>query len=342
MTDASENKQHIVFAVLLGIAGLLIILIFVTIRSQGDARYDAASSAAVTNQAPSIDSIYVTGFGPSNSASSSLYLVENTTIPVYVKGTFTDLNGCDEVDATTGSGNITSTLYRSDVAGGTNCSADNANCMQTLACDTFACDAGGTDTTGSFICTTSLQYFADPTAAGTAYASAYWAATATATDRNIYNAEGFVSGSGVNTNSTDSTEVEPLAAIALGTDASGASIPYGALALNATSTSDVDTGWKNVGNTPISPKTSSAAPMTCTVGSIPIANQHYATSSGVTYASQTALSNSATNVVNTNNCYAKATHGATSVGHIYWKIQMPANGVSGSCTGTNVVNADGC
>ena len=330
MTDASENKQHLVFAVLLGIAGLLIILIFVTIRSQGDSE-NSATSANITNAAPSIDTIYLTddqnGLGGVN-----IDLTENSTKEVYVRGRFTDNNGCDEVNGAAG---IVTTLYRSGVDQDTNCGANNLNCRPDLACEVYNCIAGGADVEAGFLCTTTLQYFADATDAGT-YETQSWKATATSTDSSNATGVGTSAGSDVNS----------LTAIGLGEDAAGDAIAYGELALGAANTDDsANIIWRNTGNTTFNPTVSSAAAMNCTVGIIPIANQHFATSSAVGYTGQMALSSDPTSLLSaTDSCYAKATGtgAASSTGNIFWKIQLPANGISGSCTGTNVVNAVGC
>ena len=102
MTETNDNRQHLIFAILLGIAGLLIILIFVTIKSQAD---DSSTSASVTNASPSFDSIFITTTSVSTYQDNPV-LTENTTTNVFVKGTFTDNNGCDEVTTTTGAGGV--------------------------------------------------------------------------------------------------------------------------------------------------------------------------------------------------------------------------------------------
>lgn len=352
MTDASENKQHLVFAVLLGIAGLLIILIFVTIRSQG-ADQSSTTTANVTNAAPSIQSIYLTD-SMTGGAGTDITLEPNTTKEVYVMGTYSDNNGCDEVDigAQGVTGNITSTLYRSGLAEGSNCSADDLNCKTVLSCSTWGCDNDNADTIGSFQCTTTLQYFADATDAG-AYSAQNWLATATVTDKFVAGAPTPVNSG---TGTSEGSEVNSLTAIALGENAGGADIPYGSVALGAVS-QEVLTIWRNIGNTAFNPKVSSAAAMNCTdennnVTTIPVGNQHYATSSGVAYGDvsspapneQKVLSGVATNVAAADHCYAKAqgTGASSSTGQIFWKIKLPSTGVAGTCTGTNVVNADGC
>ncbi len=319
MTETNDSRQHLIFAVLLGIAGLLIILIFVTIKSQGDT---SDTSATVTNAAPSVDSIYITTSSQAT-YQDSITLTENTTTDVFVKGTFSDNNGCDEVSGV--GGGITTTLYRSGISGGTNCSANNSNCYQTISCSFFNCTSGGSDTTGSFLCTSSVQYYTNPTDSGT-YSSQTWLATATATDKY---ASAFAT-------TTGGVEMNSLLAIGLGENGSGASIAYGSLALGATSAADVNLIIRNTGNVRTNPQVS-GTDLTCTVGTIPNSNQKYATTTGVAYGSKTALSGAAANL---NVCMSVATESASSTSSTLWMIQIPSNGVAGACTGTNTVSAN--
>lgn len=343
MTETNDSRQHLIFAVLLGIAGLLIILIFVTIKSQAD---DATTTTSVNNKSPTIDTLYVTDVAY-NGSGTTLDLTENTTTNVYIYGTYSDDNGCDEVATSTGGGSgyhagVTTSLYRSGMGSG--CTATNERCYTGITCNTYACTPGGTDTTGSFACTTTVQYYAEPTDAGT-YTAQTWMATATSGDKywdGTAITGGNVTTVGVASSTSTGVELSTLTAIGLGSDGNGGSIAYGALALSGTSAADVTLALKNTGNVTNIPQASGTS-MTCSNGGVITAGyQKLATTTGVAYGSKTALTGSAVGIFSATGCFPVGTSSGDSTTNTYWMIQLPSTGIAGSCSGTNTINAAAC
>lgn len=346
MTETNDSRQHLIFAVLLGIAGLLIILIFVTIKSQADDTQDASTSAGVTNKSPTIDSLYITDVAY-NGSGTTLDLTENTLTNVYIYGTYSDDNGCDEVATSTGGGSgyaagVTTSLYRSGA--GIGCTATTESCYTGISCNTYACTPGGTDTTGSFACTTTVQYYAEPTDSGT-YSAQTWKATATSGDKYWDGTSitgGNVTTVGVASSTSSGVELSALVALGLGSDGNGGSIAYGSLALGGTSAADVTLALKNTGNVTMIPQVSGTA-MTCSNGqTITAGYQKYATSTGVAYGSKKALTGSAVGIFHATNCFAVSTSTFNSTTNTQWMIQLPSTGIAGTCSGTNTVNSVAC
>lgn len=310
MNENTSSRQHYLFALLLFMAGLLIILIFLTVRSQADSN-GSDTSANIENTAPTVDAVTFS-LSDQGGAANSVDLTENSTKSAYVFGTFTDVNGCDTVTANGSAVNVV--LYSSanpGATGGTSCSADNSDCyIINSACTLSEC-TGGTDITGSYSCPVSIQYYATPTA---------WIASVTAGD-----------GYATSTALTDETAITTLA----GLDLTNTDIAYGTLAIGATSSAQT-VPVDNVGNIKIDSKISGTA-LTCVDGSIAVGQQHFSTSAdfaaGSYYSAGTALSDSSSTV---NIDLAKRTEGASSTQNFYFLLSVPNDGTgySGACTGS--------
>ncbi len=320
----SDSKQHALFALLLGIMGLLILLVFITIRSQAD---DASTTSGVTNSLASVDSIVV---GLQNDGlADDITLTENTTTTVYVSGTFTDLNTCN--DPANG-GQIKVALGRSSNFTSDDCGAFDANDCVTEAtamttgsgngtywdCSVGACDSS-TDTTGTFVCNADLQYFLEPTDTGTYSADTLKVAV------SIHDGTGFGS---IATNT--SQEANTTTAIAL----DDSSIDYGTVALGGTS-AEQTVVVTNTGNSISGIKVNiSGTDMSCNgqTGAIDKGQQHWSTTAAQAYGTMTALTGTAAQMFTS---MAKATAAASPVTQsTYWKLQLPASGVGGTCAGT--------
>ncbi len=320
---SSDNKHyHFIFTILLSTAFLLVCFLFVTLRTQGDT---LNSSADVINSVPTLDTVFITTSSIATTQ-DDITLTENTVTNVFIKGTYTDNNGCDDV-ATSSAVGIYANLYRSGISRATNCSADNSNCYQSLSCEIFNCTAGGSDTTGSFLCTSSVYYYADPTDSGT-YSAQTWLSTVTTTDKN----------SGSIASTTGGVEMNSLVALGIGEHGLGGSIGYGQLALGATSGNDSVMILRNTGNVPINPQVS-GTDLTCAKRIIDVSKQKYATTTGVSYGQKTSLSTSPAPL---NICMSVANQSASSTTSTFWMIQLPTFGVAGNCDGVTVVNADSC
>lgn len=316
-----ESKSHYILGLLLFMTGLLVLLVVVVIRSQAD---DSSTSVTITNDSPTINTITISTSTEAAYPASFIDLNENTTKMVYVHGQYTDNNGCADVAA---SGTLAFKFYRSGVGGGSDCSQNDSSCYDQNS-TSYNCNpsmasnpcAGGTQISANYECSVPLQFFADATDAGT-YNAQNWVALITAYD------ETSASGSASST-----TEINTLTALDV-----TPSINYGSLSLGATSGYDATSTITNTGNNDALNTDLSGTPMACTVGTIPVANQHYSITGGFTYSGALALSSTPTT-------YGLSLNKATSVGtpstkDIYWKIQIPGSGLSGSCSGTTTFSA---
>jgi len=312
MIESNESRQHYLFAVLLFIAGLLIILIFLTVRSQAD---DTTSSAAVSNATPTIDSVTI-ATASEGADVDALTLTAGSTKTVYVHGAFHDDNGCAEVTAA--AQGVKSILY--SPLTNQACNTDGADCYQNsggVTCTYGGC-TGGTDTDGTFECSYALQYYSDP---------GDWTAYVTASD-------------GTATSSAHSTNTSTIADLA-GVNLTG-TVNYGAIALGAASTIDANetVAMANQGNVTSDFRFSGTA-MTCQVGTISVGQQHYATGiSGITsstaFADLYPLTGSASTVTHD---LVKSTDGGASATSSYWQVTLPSNGIAGTCSGTLTIAA---
>ncbi len=320
MIEGTENnsKFHYVMGLLLFIAGLLILVIFVSLRSRTDS---TSTSAEILNKAPSTDSVVI--------APSPVTFSESTDTSVTVSGSYTDLNGCDEVDP---NGSVVARLYRSAVAGASSCAANDLNCYVNAGCTLSNCSGGGaSDITGDYSCAFTVKYYADATDSNDGvgnYSAQTWVAFVTTTDKATAGDPNGTTG----TNSAN-VEVNLLTAIDV-----GSSIAYGNLNLGDTS------GIKTLvitdtGNDADVDVQNSGTHLNCTTGTMMVGQQKYSGVSSFAYADGTALSSAATDFqLNLN----KQQDSNASQSSTYWRLLVPASPTSslkGTCTGTNTITA---
>lgn len=261
--------------------------------------------------APTVDTI--TAAASSGGSETSLTLSESTTTMLYVHGTISDADGCADV-ATNGS--VTAKFFRSSLAEGADCSADNNDCyvIANAACTKTACDGTPEDTLFSYECTAPIQYYADSTASGP-HANTNWTARIAATDASP--ATGYGSDT-IEMESTIALDVTP-------------SIDYGSVALGAESAEQTLT-VTNVGNNGIDVDLSVSGPMNCTTGVVTPGDIHYSATQGFSYAGGTSLSNTPTEFELD---LGNRTNDATpSTKNVYLKLKMPQTGAGGSCSNT--------
>lgn len=267
----------------------------------------ASTSVTVGNATPSVSLVTLND-------SSAITLVENSTRTVYATSTVSDGNGCSTIAG------VTTDFYRSGVTAAscdTPGEASNNSCYPRVSCTVVAgtC-SGGSDTTADYVCSTALQYYADPTDSGT-YAAQTWTATTYVTDLSA-------------TSSADgSAELNTLAALDV-----TSSISYGTLAANSnTGTANSTTTITNTGNVNIDPELS-GTDMASGGDTITVDNQEYG-ASNFTYGSGTDLSTTPTSLDIT---LPQRTSGAVT-DDVLWGIGVPAGTPSGSYTGTNTFSA---
>jgi hypothetical protein len=156
---------------------------------------------------------------------STIALTEGTGTIIYATGTVSDLNGYTDITA------ASSTFYRSGVAGARYCTADQNDCYQisTSTCALTLCSGNSC----TLSCTANMQYFADPTDAGSTYASQIWDAFVDIWDS-----------SGTHTTASLTQDVYTLRGLSV-----PSSINYGSVTVGAdTGSSNASTSVNNTGN----------------------------------------------------------------------------------------------
>lgn len=333
-----EAYSHYVIAILLGIVGLLIILIFVSLRSQAD---DTTTTATITNSTTTIDSVTVsTVAGTSGGALGTLTLTENTTTSLYIHGTFTDNNGCEEIATTTGSGFLLIQAkrsgfgtcdYPSDAATDnfTSCIVYQSNNSGAVSTTFSGCTAGGTDATGSYDVRIPVDYNADNTTAGS-FVGENWEVTVVPYDGNAYGS----------TTTAQTFEMGELKAINV-----TASIDFGELSIGTTSSEQTVT-ITNTGNSQSVDALISGSNLTCTTGQLYRDFVHYATSSGAAWGNTYEVSetNAAQKIGQNQSGINAATVSSTpATSSTYLKLELPtptSTVYGGSCSGTLTFTAN--
>ncbi len=284
----------------------MIILIFVVVRSQAT---DVTTDVGVNNSAPTIDSINMgTATSSSNLNDAALTLSSNTTVPVHISGTLSDVNGCSEIDATT---QLIATFYLS----GASCDPDSptedqVNCYKATAsqCTISNCDSAA-DTSETYDCLLDIQHFAT---AGSWYASVDITDDYTLSDEQI---------------TTPVATTQSLTAMGLSVSA----INWTSIGIGATSSDEI-VNIMNYGNDNDLDVNLAATTMPCNIrGTIPVANLAYATGT-VAYASKTTMSSTA---IGFELNQTKGTQASPIPGtDVKFQVQLPTTGVAGSCSGT--------
>jgi hypothetical protein len=268
----------------------------------------ASTSVTVSNATPAISATTL-------NAGSAITLTENTTKTVYATTTVTDGNGCSTISS------VKADLYRSAV-GASSCDtageADDNHCYPRVTCTVVGGTCtGGTDTAANYLCTFSLQYFADPTDSG-AYSAQNWVVNIEAGD-----------GAATSTDATTAVELNSLAALDV-----TASITYGTMSANSdTGATNSTTTVTNTGNTNIDPDIS-GTDMASGGDTLTVDNQEYS-ASNFTYGAGTNLSTTPTSVDIT--LPQRTSSEITDI--VLWGIGIPAGTPNGSYTGTNTFTA---
>lgn len=298
----------------LAVAAVLVLLLLLRYVSKTD---DTGQTVTVGNSNPTVDTVNVAIISGGDDQ-ATITLVENSTKTIYIHGTATDNNGCNNVDTPA---NWTVKIYRTDRTSG--CSADDNDCYLVATATDLAltnCTGAG-DMTLSYEATDTLQYYADATDAGSPNAATTWSAKVTATDEDT--------GSGMG---SDTFEMNSL--VALGATAS---INYGTLGLGETSAEQTLT-VTNTGNRAID-SAQTGDDMSCDgVGSDPvdITQAHWSFTGSFAWGDGTALANTGGDI---DLDLAQRT-GAASTKDMYLLLKLPATGVEGVCTNTVTLTAE--
>lgn len=315
--QAQNESTMLMYGILLALVAVIILLVLLVSKSQTD---DSSQTATITNSNPTVDSVTIST-SSGGSAASAISLTENTTTTIYIHGTATDNNGCEEIDDVSTGSLWDIRLYRTSIGDETDCTVTNStSCYVDTEqnADLTNCSTGGSDTDIDYEMDIPVQYYADATDAG-AHSATDWTAWVGVTDDNA----------GVGS-STATTEVNTLTALDVSSP-----IAYGSLALGAYSAEQTITITNTGNNNALDPTIEQSADWSCTVGSIPKSNVHWSispTAGGQTgYDAGTAVSASADSL---GLSILKTTNGAASTDDVYTILRVPTTGASGSCTST--------
>jgi len=279
-----------------------------------------SSNYSVNNVAPVVSAVTV------NSGSDMTLTNEESTTDFVLSGTVTDNNGCSDISTVKGY----LYEYQNSVLEYADCDsageADGDDCYPELTCSVGggnSCD-GGTDTSASYTCTASVQYYANPTTAGTDHADYTWRDTLKATDDDAANH---------NYETSATIEMETF----LGLKITG-SIDYGNISAgNNSGTLDQTTTTTATGNLSIDQEVSGTDMTDGGEGTIEVENQEYDLSVDTSYGSGTDLTDSAVTITDFN-C-AKTTSSGQGTKTTYWGIAIPEGIPAGEYSGTNTVSA---
>ncbi len=325
----------------MGGALIIIIVLLAMALTRGKSQTDSATtSATVTNVAPTVDSVYINETADSNAntytTSNAITLTPNSTKTVHVNGVITDLNGVGTgtTSAILSSGNlqgVEAMLYRT--GSGVACAENAQNCVDPASSCTLT---ALTATTVGYNCVFNLQYYADSTSTGGQFPDDTWTAGVLVIDDACSGGfDAFDQGNCSTSSGSNTKLLEIGTLLSLGLPSS---ISYGTLALGVTTSNSTNTAvtitqtGNDVGNVQVS-----GADMTCTQGTIPLANQNWAlTDVGGTDGSVTVLTGSA---VTAAVAVPYRTSASQTTSTLYWNLTMPTSGVGGTCTGTNTITA---
>jgi len=243
-----------------------------------------------------------------NVAASAVTLTENTTTTVTARATVSDNDGCSDIS------NVSAKFYRTDIGAGAGDDENNHYTVASCTQDVGSCGVSP-DTTATYTCSFSVQYYADPTDASSVNAATNWTAQITPID-----------GIGSGTVDSDTIEMNTLAALDV-----TASIAFGTLTINNhTGATNQVTTVTNTGNVNIDTLISGTN-MACSSGSIPVANIKYRPKFGFSYGTNdTSLSTTPTEV----DMDVPQRTAGVSTDTFYWGLNAPISGVGGSCSAT--------
>ncbi len=284
------------------------ILLFVSVYVIAVGYVFSFSTLVSANTAPTVDTITIATTTPTGSNISEINLAEDTIQNIYIRGAFSDADGCGDIKS---SGTLKAVLYHSNAVNAEACNSNNQDCYRgTYAggeCAVTGCNTG-LEISANYECTIPLQYYTLPSSTNTTY----WKAIVTTTDGG--NLQGATSAT---------VEVNTLIAIAV-----SSAIDYGPVALDTASTSEKTAVIRNTGNIAVDTQLS-GTDMICTINSIPVAYQRYSLVQGTVYDQMTVMSSSSvllqTNISSQNSK------------DVYFRLSVPQSlaPLRGACSGTN-------
>jgi hypothetical protein len=238
----------------------------------------------------------------------NITLLESTTKNVVCASTITYGSGFGAITS------VEAKFFRTGIGAG---AGDDDNNHYTLAGDTECFPSNGAGLTEDYTCIFAVWFFAEPTDAGSPDSGDNWTCQVTPS-----------SAGGPGNFAVDTIEMDTLSALSI------EDLDYGGVGAGMnTGSSPVSVVVTNTGNNIMDPQVSSATAMTCTTGSIPVANQKYSSSTFTYSSGGTVLSGAATTL---DLALPKPTSTTPITANSYWGIAIPSSGAVGSCTGINI------
>ena len=326
MSDSTKQSSNLMaFGFLFTLIAVVALIALILSNSAADTEQNATidpSAPVLSEMTVSIISEY------GATAGGTITPTAGTTKSVYVHGVVTDDNGCETLDT---NAQWDATLYRTNVASGSACTADEQNCYAFTGANvargagTDTC-ADSNDTDMDYAFTVPLQYFADATVASAdSFSATTWTAWVSITDDETLN-------------DTDSLTFEVGKLLALNVDET--SVEYGALALGENSFSNAGSATPvtiaNYGNyEALDPVISQAAAWDCTIpngigSDIAIANTDWSLTAAEG-GSWTNMTNSPASL-DLDIAQAASSLDAAATEDVYMMFTVPSVGVGGDCT----------
>jgi hypothetical protein len=310
----------ILFTVIAAVA-LIALVYMAVVRSQADT---SSQSTVVANAAPTVDTV-LTAIASGGVDQATVSPTESSTARVYLRGVATDNNGCNDIDTPA---NWAYRSYRTDIAGGNACTADNNDCYVGNTTNlTFTNCTGAGDLNLDYEGYVDLQFYGDATDTGSANAATTWTSWVRAVDESA-SATGEL---------TDTYEYNSL--IALGVDAA---VNYGTVVLGADSSVQTVT-FTQTGNRSFDFNRSADGDMVCNgqgSSNIPIGQvKRHLTDSAFAWTDAAAAAISTTATEDEFNMGRRTNDGVALTKAYYMRLRMPATGLRGTCTNTATFTA---
>jgi hypothetical protein len=267
---------------------------------------------------PTVDSVTI-ALSSGGGMESEINLTENASTTVFVHGTASDVDGCEDIDAAITPSVWKVVFYRTDVASGNSCTQDRSNCYQDTEqdADITGCTGGG-DQDVNYEMDFDIDFYSDATDVGSNpdHSSTNWTGYVEVADD--------ASGTGSNSITTEMNTLKAL-------DVS-VSVEYGSLDLGATSSETTVTVMNTGNDDDLDPTIHDTNGWTCTIGTMNPGQVHWNTVESQGYGSGTAVTSSTVDVNNLS--IPKSTNGSPSTKSVYTTLKIPATGVGGSCSST--------
>jgi len=282
-------------------------------------------TTVLANQAPTINEVSLNSKGVIN-------LIENSQVDIMASASVYDPDGCANISG------VKAIVYRYPTYTAS-CSEDPFNPNNCYGEDQFNCVADGacSGNTQNYNCyaSSSMQFFADPTAGGTSYADDQWVVTAIASDSAWQD----ITSSSFDDVGDTIVEVNELTALEV---TFGSPISYGeVIAGQDTGSTNKTTTVRNTGNRGIDVNLSGTnlAGALCG-GTITMDNQEYKNTTPFSWGSGTDLTDLDVRYMNGSVSWAKPTSVTPITNNIYWGIGVPLGMAPGTCSGTNYFTAE--